>query len=159
MPEHFCGHLDIQCVFCEALHFRREPQKCCANGKVSLAELPDAPPFLKWLLTSQHKIARDFRDNINAYNTLLSFASRSYRSIIQPGKYMHLVNKISGGIQIAKQQGSTFHTPSPLMPAVRQDGTETQPLFGNIFLHDPKTAAQLRMDNKKVSKYCESWVS
>ena len=38
------------------------------------------------------------------------------------------------------------------MPAVRQDGTETQPLFGNIFLFDPKTAAQLRMDNKKVPR-------
>jgi len=106
-------------------------------------ELPELPPFLQWLLTSGHREAVNFRQNINAYNTLLSFASRMYNAVSQPG-----------GVQIGKQTGSTFHLASALYPP---DGKK--PLFGNCFLLDPDDATNMRMQNLIASKNCKRWVS
>lgn len=140
---HDCGQLVKRCPFCRALHFPLEKECCCSEGKVWFAELPKLPAFLHWLLTSDNQEAFDFRKNINAYNTLLSFASRMYNTVSQPG-----------GVQIGKQTGSTFHLASALYPP---DGKK--PLFGNCFLLDPDEAAAARMENHMASKNCKEWVS
>ncbi|CAG8617414.1 10734_t:CDS:2, partial [Gigaspora rosea] len=49
---------------------------CCSNGKVMLA-VPDVPPFLNHLLSSQDDIAKNFRYKIQAYNFAFTFTSTS----------------------------------------------------------------------------------
>ena len=48
---------------------------CCGQGKVVLPPLASPPEMLMHLLTAADKRGREFRDNIRAYNSALSFAS------------------------------------------------------------------------------------
>jgi hypothetical protein len=59
------GDCNIICPHCNAFHWiheisskgtRRVPSfhTCCADGRISLPPLSNAPPYLHWLLSSQH---------------------------------------------------------------------------------------------------------
>ncbi|KAK9686404.1 hypothetical protein QE152_g37229 [Popillia japonica] len=78
---HNCGHLDQNCLHCNAKYFALERNsrgtynKCCSGGNVFLAPFTQHPQELRRLFTGQHPLSREFKRNINVYNNCFQFAS------------------------------------------------------------------------------------
>ena len=79
------GPLQTACVHCGALHWLeecktgtvRQPQftLCCNNGQIVLPPFGSLPGYLYELLHSPSPEAREFRNNIRAYNAAFAFTS------------------------------------------------------------------------------------
>ena len=69
--------MNVKCIGCESLNFAGEVDKngysriCCQKGKVSLPHLKEVPEFIKNMLISNNKFAKNFQDNITTYNSAL----------------------------------------------------------------------------------------
>ena len=63
-----------------------------------------------------------------------------------------------GGIQVGKQRGPTRHTTSAVLPPVDADGKEGKPMFAQIFLYDPDTAAEHRLNQNDNTDGIDPWV-
>lgn len=83
---HRFSRMNIECYGCKAHMWMEERLNssslqnprfsiCCANGKVTLPPIYDPPAPLMNLLTSDSAVAKSFRDQIRAYNNVLSFTS------------------------------------------------------------------------------------
>ena len=105
--------MDMVCSDCNALMFPFETHKkkpdggitfslCCSYGSVSLPSFRDPPPLLQDLLKSDSSKAKKFRQNIRAYNSMLSMASRNIT-----GKETDFSN--STGPPVYKISGSMYH--------------------------------------------------
>ena len=105
--------MDMVCSDCNALMFPFETHKkkpdggitfnlCCSYGIVSLPSFRDPPPLLQDLLKSDSSKAKKFRENIRAYNSMLSMASRNIT-----GKETDFSN--STGPPVYKISGSMYH--------------------------------------------------
>ena len=78
---HSCGEFDNICFYCGALFFKHEKKQggsltssfCCAEGKIVLPSCPGIHKYIAKFLTSSDKKSVEFRRNIRAYNTALSF--------------------------------------------------------------------------------------
>jgi hypothetical protein len=83
---HTLGEMTIVCGKCGALHFleKRAASSSCANpqftlcytqGKVTMPPLAPPPEPLRQFLTSKKMDAKDFRQHICSYNSVLAFTS------------------------------------------------------------------------------------
>uniref|UniRef100_A0A915CUI4 Uncharacterized protein n=1 Tax=Ditylenchus dipsaci TaxID=166011 RepID=A0A915CUI4_9BILA len=101
-------HKGKNCPYCAALRFRSETfAKCCANGKVKLRAVPQAPPFSVELLIGDERVGfhhvnripvnavRDFRRELRLYNSFCSMAPTSVNQKPAPprGEPAVLLNK------------------------------------------------------------------
>ncbi|CAI0375529.1 unnamed protein product, partial [Linum tenue] len=114
------GHPDCVCQFCGAIMWRQESTfatrnhktpkftLCCMEGKVKLPPIKQPPPFLKWLLESDHNLAKHFREFIRAYNAVFSFTSMG-------GKVDHSVNH-GRGPYVFCVGGQIYHHIGSLLP-------------------------------------------
>ena len=80
------GEMNSECSKCGALHYIDERllkstasdaefSICCSDRQKELPLLEEPPLLIKTLLTSSTRISKHFRDNIRAYNSVLSMAS------------------------------------------------------------------------------------
>eukprot|EP00956_Cyclotella_meneghiniana_P038176 scaffold149794_cov40-Cyclotella_meneghiniana.AAC.1 len=79
------GTCNFCCSHCGALGFDSENRGtssqrhygilCCNKGKIMLDDLPDLPPTLEQLFTSDDVLAQHFRKNIRRYNAGMSLCS------------------------------------------------------------------------------------
>ncbi len=75
---HFSGAFDQRCKYnCGAIYFKFETHRqiCCFGGKISLPKSTKLPDYICNLLTEKDN---EFRNNIRAYNSALSFTSIGY---------------------------------------------------------------------------------
>jgi hypothetical protein len=80
--------MDVECPYCAALHWEQEiagiqhggyrSYPCCRNGSVQLDPMPEPPPVLRQLFTSNTSQARAFRHVIRPLNTALAYTLMSY---------------------------------------------------------------------------------
>jgi hypothetical protein len=134
-PTYSCGFMDCVCLHCGAKFWRPEALKptrrtgplrfptCCAHGNVILAPLTTDPPHELWqLLSGTDSQSKEFRDNIRAYNSALSFVSVGVKQRAQ----------IGNGPPTFVIQGQVVHRIGALLPA---EGVE--PKFCQIYVFDP----------------------
>lgn len=88
--QHYLGRMERECSHCHALHFVQERVKhssqlnprfgsCCMHGQVSLPALQEPPQPLLDLLTHPVPRAKQFRQQIRAYNCSLQLASSTLK--------------------------------------------------------------------------------
>ena len=129
---------DNNCIFCDALLFNKEnSQICCRNGRVKLPPLSEHPELLKNLLYGIGKDAKHFVTNMSKYNTLLSFASIQFGRQPSP----------EGGALAILANGE-FHRQISSMFA----GKNQFPSYSQLWILDPETAKQQRIDNQIYTK-------
>ena len=108
-PAHDLGPMNIECEFCEAKHWVSEAvmgtnqhfELCCKRGDVVLDKLRAPPPFLRALFEGDDPRARNFRQNIRAYNSVLAFTSISYTK--------DTCTDLSRGLHCFQIHGELFH--------------------------------------------------
>lgn len=105
------GALNLECEHCEAMYWFAERSKkqrncmnpkfnlCCKEGKVKLPMLKKTPAFLEQLLNYEGGVdAKNFRQNIRAYNSRHSFtsfgASIDQSIARRPGPFFVLESKV-----------------------------------------------------------------
>ncbi|KAK6021271.1 hypothetical protein OSTOST_13057 [Ostertagia ostertagi] len=129
------GYQDRVCPMCSARVWEKESYQtgqwsescngiCCTNGKVDLPNLPDTPPFLKYLFTSGDERAKDFRKHIRKFNTALSFTSMG-------AKVDERVTGRGGGPPVYRIQGEVRHRIGSLLPEAGRN-----PLFAQFYVCD-----------------------
>lgn len=100
---------------------------CCRSGQVVLPLLPDSPEFLQEKFNDAK-----FRENIRAYNSLLSFTSMG-------GKIDHSVLDGRGPYSF-RISGANFHRIGSLLP---EPGTN--PKFAQLYIYDTEHETHNRM--------------
>jgi hypothetical protein len=132
--------MSASCPFCSALHWASEStahnengdllfESCCKKGSVTLDPFPSPPPLLRDLFQSNSRHARDFRSNIRAYNSALSYTSFAYTPDrrLNSQEYNYLF----------QLQGTVYHYQGPL----QSRGT---PSYCQLFFIDPTEATRIR---------------
>ena len=75
-PDYECDHCGAALFFDEVSSSKSTEYYCCHQGVVPLELMKvSVPRFLKQLLLSQSKEAKEFRKNIRRYNNLFAFTS------------------------------------------------------------------------------------
>ncbi|PMD18327.1 hypothetical protein NA56DRAFT_251299 [Hyaloscypha hepaticicola] len=130
--------MDKECEFCHALHFIHESvgsgqlfELYYKKGDTVLENLQPPPPFLRELLTADNPRARDFRQNIRAYNSTLAFTSLNYTKDTR--------TDLSRGLHYFQIHGELFHLQGPLLP-----GSEA-PSFAQLFFYNPDYTTDTRL--------------
>ncbi|KAG5562074.1 hypothetical protein RHGRI_004950 [Rhododendron griersonianum] len=100
---------------------------CCRSGQVVLPLLPDSPEFVQQKFNNAK-----FRENIRAYNSLLSFTSMG-------GKIDHSVLDGRGPYSF-RISGANFHRIGSLLP---EPGTN--PKFAQLYIYDTEHETHNRM--------------
>jgi hypothetical protein len=133
---HKLSDLTAQCSKCGALHFleerlasssRANPQfsKCCAGGKVQLANWKDPPARLWELFISLDPVCKAFRLNVRRYNNVLSMTSL--------GANEQTFHPQEGGVYSFRIKRALYHRHGPLVASQGKD-----PKFAQIYIHDPQ---------------------
>jgi hypothetical protein len=139
----YLGTLTQTCVSCDALLYETDKQtpegysSCCQRGKVKFPEPSECPPFLRYLYTTQDHVGKNFRKNINSYNSafcMLSFPGS--RAIVNTGPGQH----------VFKIQGHTYHR---LYPADAPEREQTK--ANQVFFLDPLEALNWRKNFTHVN--------
>ena len=152
-PFHHLGFLNIvrnQCPSCKALHWLDERLSdsskirpkfgmCCYNGKISLPSLPQPPPELYWLLTTEDPRGRSFRDHIRNYNAALAMTS--------VGRQLDNTLNNGGGPWIFKLHGELSHRIGSLLPP-----PDHTPCYAQLYIYDSEQALRYRTDNPHNSE-------
>lgn len=147
IPPSDFGALEETCPDCGALHFTAEKidhwrdglhyqdcgSKCCSYGDVAL-KLPTTPGIMMKLWVGQDPQAREFRKNARRYNNAMAFTSFKYN---EDTRLSHL----RGGVKSFSAHGKIYHYQGPLTEAPGE-----QPVFNQLFLHDPDYATDKRLD-------------
>ena len=77
------GRMDIECSFCKALRWPKEPSGfCCENGKVEVSLLPRPPHPLDDLLLGEYPNSSHFLCNIRSYNSAFQMTSMGCKQIV-----------------------------------------------------------------------------
>ena len=135
------GNMSVICQSCGSHNFEGEKIKrgqsyhfnlCCNNGKVKIDPLPDAPGVLRELLTENTVTARNFRNNIRAYNSALSFTS--FGSEFDPAQSLP-----GHGPPVFRIHGSVYHVSGRLHP-----DNPSQAKYAQIYLYDHQHALNVR---------------
>lgn len=147
--QHYLGPLNVQCIYCGALHFESEKvshkgcsfNDCCSHGAVKLEPMPEFSEFLKSLFNGLHEKSNNFFQKIRVYNNSLAFAS------FQTGEIFKDSKKTRPGPYCFKVQGQIYNRiNTALYPAVNEN-----PTYGQLFITDPKEAFNQRVNqNEKV---------
>lgn len=98
---------------------------CCNDGKVSIPNLQPPPEPIRSLLLSDTPEAREFHQNIRAYNNVFAFASLD----------VHIDEALAravNGVYTFRINGTICHQIGPLLP---EGGSA--PAFAQIYIHDP----------------------
>ncbi|KAL4422774.1 hypothetical protein ABPG75_008971 [Micractinium tetrahymenae] len=135
--QHYLGRMDRVCGHCGALHFVQERVKnssrqnprfgsCCMHGQVSLPALQEPPQALRDLLSHDVARAKQFRQQIRAYNCSLQLASSTLKDSPQDaaGAQQH-------GLRSVRMHGRMYHRIGPLLPA---EGQERR--FAQLWIYD-----------------------
>lgn len=139
-PVLYLGAMNIQCSYCNALHWKDERWKntsarfgsCCLSGQISLPLLQAPPNELHTLYEGQDPLAKKFRDNIRNYNNALAMTSVGVDQPRPPGH----------GPPVWIIQGALHHQIGTLLP--REGKT---PVYAQLYIHDPQQATDTRMSN------------
>ena len=146
-PElHYIGSMSYRCSGCNALMWLMEKtggtaqdplfQMCCSQGEKIAHLLTDTPAYIKSLLQSNNPESRDFKTNIRAYNSALSFTSLGV-------ELDQSVNNSRHGAYCFRIHGSLYHRIGSLLP---EEGE--QPKFAQIYIYDSDLDTQL---NRRAS--------
>ena len=106
---------------------------CCNQGKVNLPQIRPPPEELYSLFTGTSPAAKNFRENIRAFNSAFQFSS------LQADIDLSTLNSGRSGIYTFKISGSLHHCLPPLLP--HQNG---RPCYAQIYLYDPTVQLQTR---------------
>ncbi|KAG9231345.1 hypothetical protein BJ875DRAFT_383147, partial [Amylocarpus encephaloides] len=123
---HALGPLTDRCTVCEALHFYPSDdvfEPCCKNGDVTLPQIREPPPYLKYFFTGDDLLRRAFWTNIRTYNCAFAFISISYKKDTRIG--------FSRGVQRFQIHSELFHFQGPLRPAAHEE-----PSFAQLFFYN-----------------------
>lgn len=165
LPElHYIGPMHDVCPSCYALHWKKERTSyrhsgynstpyslCCGKGAVDLRPIPPHPPELQRLYTDATPgmhlplcillttDAREFRQNIRAYNNAFAFTSMGTTGAVDP--IVH-----AGGPPIFKIGGELYHHIGSLLPP---DGH--QPRYLQSYITDSSESARSQQYNLRPS--------
>ncbi len=142
---HDCGRMNIECPHCKGLHWLNERiaassasrpafGMCCNHGKIALPSLQPPPPELSVLLTGSDVRAKNFKENICAYNRAFAFTSLGV-------KEDHSINQ-GNGPPVFRIQGELAHWSGTLLPEPGHS-----PVYAQLYIYDPSTAVGYRMAN------------
>ncbi|KAE8251462.1 hypothetical protein A4X13_0g3984 [Tilletia indica] len=139
---HSLGVMDLFCIHCGAYHWKDERSdgtltrplfgKCCANGKVVLPNIFEAPATLANLYTGTHIQAQRFRSQIRIFNNAFAFVSMGAR------RDMSVAGQ--AGIYTFKVQGQVYHQIGSLLPTAN-----STPSFAQCYFVDTDAATELNM--------------
>jgi hypothetical protein len=111
---------------------------CCNHGKIALPSLQPPPPELSVLLTGSDVRAKNFKENICAYNRAFAFTSLGV-------KEDHSINR-GNGPPVFHIQGELAHWSGTLLPEPGHS-----PVYAQLYIYDPSTAVGYRMANNSGS--------
>ncbi|KAL4420394.1 hypothetical protein ABPG75_010050 [Micractinium tetrahymenae] len=129
--------MDRVCGHCGALHFVQERVKnssrqnprfgsCCMHGQVSLPALQEPPQALRDLLSHDVARAKQFRQQIRAYNCSLQLASSTLKDSPQDA-----AGAQQRGLRSVRMHGRMYHRIGPLLPA---EGQKRR--FAQLWIYD-----------------------
>ena len=136
---HSCGEFDNSCIYCGALFYKQEKKQgssstsafCCADGKIKLPKCSSIHKYISNFLTSSDKKSIEFRRNIRAYNTALSFTSLGVK----------LDDRFkNNNIPTFSIQGKLYHRMGSLFPH-----SENDPQFAQLYLYDTENELENRL--------------
>lgn len=132
------------CFYCNALMWHDEKtgkikssgqaafSLCCLKGKVTLPYLRNPPSLLLDLWTDKDPRAKNFKENIRAYNSMFAFTSMG-------GKVQTSINDGGGPPQFVLC-GQNYHRIGSLIPQVGQP-----PKFAQLYIYDTQNETKNRM--------------
>ena len=141
---HSVGEMTFSCYNCKALLFRGEKTNtikkpcsnmCCEDGKIILPEKSIPSPLICSLLQGKDSISQDFKNNIRAYNSSLSFTSLG----------VHLDQRFANnkcGHYTFRIHGQVHHRIGSLLPK-----ENTTPTFMQIYFSDINNELDNRLKN------------
>ena len=119
-PRNYLGPMDKVCQHCQARFWlcektggsKAEPSfnRCCSQGDIALPPLEVMPQLLQQLFDGNDGKAKEFRKNIRAYNSLLSFTSCG-------AKFDESMLCGSRGIFTYRIHGGMYHLMGSLLPS------------------------------------------
>ena len=116
------GQMDILCIHCRALKFRKETTgMCCINGKIHLPLLLEPPEPLLTYVTGATQESKHFLQHIPKYNSCFSMTSFGATNIVRYGNFMPTF----------KVQEQVYHRIGSLLPIPEQN-----PQFLQIYFMD-----------------------
>ena len=140
IESHYCGLLEFKCRYCDAKFWNNEKLSsstktckkfsiCCAQGKISLPNIPTKPDFLIDWFTTNSRQAQFFRKNIRKLNCAFSMSSVGVdqQTFTGPGPY------------IFKICGVLHHRIGQLGHSVDQ-----APKFAQIYIYDTDEQQKIR---------------
>lgn len=100
-------------------------QLCCGKGQYIIQPFSSTPEYIKDLLRNNDQTSKEFKKNIRAYNSALSFTSLGV-------KLDHSVANRIGGAYTFRIQGNLYHR---IGTSLEPNGGET-PSFAQIYVYD-----------------------
>ncbi|KAK4509475.1 uncharacterized protein ATC70_007827 [Mucor velutinosus] len=140
------GGMDALCSKCGAYMWiderkqrttRASPtfQICCQDGQAILKPVHHFPELIVNLLSSNDDVSKEFKSNIRAYNSALSFTSMN-------ATLDQSVANNQNGAYAFRIHGSVYHLmSSTLMPA-----NDTRPKFAQMYIFDGENELQNRLN-------------
>ncbi|CAF1646682.1 unnamed protein product, partial [Rotaria magnacalcarata] len=125
---HNLGPLNIECQYCEAVHFKDELKSmCCHNGKLSHLSVQNEPEnfpiALKNLFIGTDSKCNNFREFIRQYNNANAFASMGAKIEDIPGNGPYCFKISPNSVQ------KLIHQPS----------------YAELYVYDADTSIEIRM--------------
>ena len=136
IPLYNCGPINVPCVECDALHFKKERPRdkmfstCCAKGKVILLPAKECPELLLHLYKNSHPKSSHFRQNVRNYNSALAMASMNGKINVPRGR----------GPYCFQIHGQVYHDTSP----VGQENV-TNHRYAQLYFLDSESATDKRL--------------
>ncbi|CAF4970287.1 unnamed protein product, partial [Rotaria sp. Silwood1] len=143
---HNLGPLNIECQYCEAVHFKDALKSmCCHNGKLSYLSVQNGPEnfpiALENLFIGTDAKCKNFREFIRQYNNANAFASMGAKieDIPENGPYCF---KISGDVYHRTSENIQIDTtlqPNSVQKLIHQ------PSYAELYVYDADTSIVIRM--------------
>lgn len=132
---HDLGRMVFECTYCKAMMWMDEKlersskihpqfQMCCGKGKYVVQRYSPTPYVITQLLINHGGRSEEFKNNIRAYNSSLSFTSMGV-------KLDESVANRRGGSYNFRIHGSVYHRIGSLLP-----GNGSTPSFAQIYIFD-----------------------
>lgn len=119
-PKVLIGKIDVICLHCDALKFRKEaPGLCCSNGKIVLPLFNEPPEPIKSLFSGTTTLSNHFLENIRKYNSSFQMTSFGAKQIVRENGFMPTF----------KVQGQIYHLIGSLLPVAGEDSKFLQIYF------------------------------
>ena len=147
MPQRdYLGPMEKECQHCHARFWlcektggsRVDPifNRCCNQGDIVLSPLEVIPTLLQQLLDGEDQQAKEFRQNIRAYNSLLSFTSCG-------AKVDETLVSDTRGIFTYRIHGEMYHSMGSLLPS----SNINQPKFLQMYFFDTENETDHRLNH------------